>query len=114
MSVCGFKYYFNITLNLLFKKKSCTFDNLRINFFLNELFLVWSKNKSDLVRQMEIKLGRIMDWLKKSGMRVNESKTDLCLFYRGDKTPIMVTLYGQIIQSNKSINILGVIFDSKL
>ena len=45
---------------------------------------------------------------------LNESKTDLCLFYRGDTTPITVTLYGQIIKSNKSINILGVIFDSKL
>ena len=63
---------------------------------------------------MENKLGRIMDWLKKSGMKVNESKTDLCLFYRGDITPITVILYGQTIKSNKSINILGVIFDSKL
>ena len=28
-----FKYYFSITLNLLFKKISCWFDNLRINYF---------------------------------------------------------------------------------
>ena len=63
---------------------------------------------------MEIKLGRIMDWLRKSGMKVNESKTDLCLFYRRDNTPITITLYGQTIKSNKSMNILGIIFDWKL
>ena len=55
-----------------------------------------------------------MDWLKDSGMKVNESKTDLCLFHRGDSTPINIILYGQVIKSNKCINILGVIFDSKL
>ena len=37
MAVCGCKYHFNITLNLLFKKMSCTFDNLRINYFETEL-----------------------------------------------------------------------------
>ena len=42
------------------------------------------------------------------------SKTDLCLFYRGDTAPISITLNNQIIKSNKSINILGVLFDSKL
>ena len=55
-----------------------------------------------------------MDWLKDSGMKVNESKTDLCLFHRGDSTPITLNLYGKMIKSNKSINVLGVIFDSKL
>ena len=47
-------------------------------------------------------------------MKVNESKTDLCLFHRGDSAPITLNLYGKTIKSNKSINILGVIFDSKL
>ena len=28
-----------------------------------------------------------MDWLRDSGMKVNESKADLCLFHRGDSTP---------------------------
>ena len=55
-----------------------------------------------------------MDWLKDSGMKVNESKTDLCLFHRGDTTPISINLYGKMISSNKTMNVLGVIFDSKL
>ena len=63
---------------------------------------------------MEVKLKRIMDWLKDSGMKVNESKTDLCLFYKGDSTPISLNLYGKTIVSNKTMNVLGVIFDSKM
>ena len=60
------------------------FDIENLICFADDKFpLVWSRNKSDLVRMMEIKLGRIMDGLRKSGMKVNESKTDLCLFYRG-------------------------------
>ena len=47
-------------------------------------------------------------------MKVNESKTHLCLFYRGDTTPITLTLNGVNLTSNKTIIILGVIFDSKL
>ena len=75
---------------------------------------MWNKIKSEVVKNMELKLTRIMDWLKDSGMKVNESKTDLCLFHRGDTTQITLELYGKSITSNKTINILGVIFDSKL
>ena len=34
--------------------------------------------------------------------------------HRGDSTPITLNLYGKMIKSNKSMNVLGVIFDSKL
>ena len=48
---------------------------------------------------MEIKLKQIMDWLKDSGMKVNVSKTDLCLFHRGDTTLITLNLYGKSINA---------------
>ena len=47
-------------------------------------------------------------------MKVNESLTNLCLFHKGDLTPITLNLYGKTIVSNRTINALGVIFDSKL
>ena len=91
------------------------FEVENLTCFADDKFpLAWNKDKSDLVLIMERKLRRIMDWLKDSGMKVNESKTDLCLFHRGDSTPITLNLYGKMIKSNKSINVLGVIFDSKL
>ena len=57
--------------------------------------LAWSRNKSDLIVIMEHKLRRIIDWLEDSGMKVIESKTNLCLFHRGDTTPITINLYGK-------------------
>ena len=38
----------------------------------------------------------------------------MCLFHRGDTTPITISLEGVNIISNRTINVLGVIFDSKL
>ena len=60
------------------------------------------------------KLERIGNWLSKSGMKVNESKTSLCLFFSRDTTPIEIVFNGSIIRSKTSINVLGVIFDQKL
>ena len=91
------------------------FDIENLTCFADDKFpLVWNRDKLALVRMMEAKLGRIMDWLRDSGMKVNESKTDLCLFHRGDTTPITISLNGIAIISNRTINILGVTFDSKL
>ena len=45
---------------------------------------------------------------------INESKTELCLFYNRDTTPIEIIINGVAIRSKPCINILGVIFDQKL
>ncbi len=76
--------------------------------------LVENKEKSVVATHIQQKLKRVMDWLTKSGMKVNEAKTDLCLFYKHDTTPIRISLNGQSVISNSKINVLGVIFDSKL
>ena len=47
-------------------------------------------------------------------MKVNDGQTSLCLFYHKDTTPITITLNNTQITSEKSINVLGVIFDQKL
>ena len=91
------------------------FDVENLTCFADDKFpLVWNKDKALLVRMMENKLKRIIGWLVKSGMKVNESKTELCLFHRGDSGPITVNINGNEVTSKKTINILGVIFDSKL
>jgi hypothetical protein len=47
-------------------------------------------------------------------MKVNESKTKLCLFYKKDTLPIPISLNGTDIVSKKAINVLGVLFDLKV
>jgi hypothetical protein len=63
---------------------------------------------------MENALIRISKWFKDSGLKVNNAKTDLCLFYKNDTAPITLTLGIEEIRSNKSMNVLGIMFDSKL
>ena len=41
-------------------------------------------------------------WLRQSGMKVNEAKTCLCLFYHKDTTPIEITLNNVRIKSEKN------------
>ena len=57
---------------------------------------------------------RDSEWLTKSGLKVNESKTALCLFHKRDTTPISILLNGNLVTSKSTINVLGVIFDCKL
>ena len=49
-----------------------------------------------------------------SGLKINENKTEICLFHRNDHTPITLTLNGISLKTKSSMNVLGVLFDSKL
>jgi hypothetical protein len=56
----------------------------------------------------------IVKWLKDSGLMVNSSKTEICLFHRNDQQEVIVKVSGAPIKSKNSMNILEVIFDFKL
>ena len=73
-----------------------------------------NRDKTVLANRIQTKLENTETWLRKSGMKINESKTCLCLFYNKDTTPIEIVLNGVSIKSSKTINVLGVIFDQYL
>ena len=75
---------------------------------------VWNKDRQVLANLLVTKLERIALWLTKSGMKVNELKTSLCLFHNSDVRPITIEFNGVEIKSKKNINVLGVIFDQKM
>ena len=56
----------------------------------------------------------VTKWLKDSGLVVNEGKTEICLFYKSDHPLIEIRINDILIKSKKTINVLGVLFDSKL
>ncbi len=64
------------------------------------------------IKDVEMSLEAITKWLRDSGLVVNQTKTDLCLFCKKDCIPVTITIGQARITSNKQINILGVIFDS--
>ena len=71
-------------------------------------------NLQTLINNMERKLEMITKWLRDSGLVVNDEKTEICLFHRHDKPLIKVKIQNVVISSKKTINVLGVVFDSKL
>ena len=81
-----------------------------------KLSLKWHSNLDLQVAKAELQssLQIITRWLSSSGLKVNSSKTEICLFSRTDHIPVEIHLNGETIISKSTINVLGVIFDSKL
>ena len=76
--------------------------------------LVWNKCKTNLILEMQTKLELITNWLRDSGLKVNETKTEVCLFHRKDQPPVTLNLNGNVLISKDNMNVLGVAFDCKL
>ena len=91
------------------------FDLTNISNFADDNFaLTWSRSKQTTIDEMEKKLKLITKWLTGSGLKVNEQKTELCLFYRKDTPQIEIIINNVKIKSESVMNVLGVLFDSKL
>ena len=71
-------------------------------------------DRHESVQRLKIRLERTIDWLKSSGLKVNEEKTELVVFYKRDTEEVSINLNGREIKSKKEIKVLGTIFDSKL
>ena len=52
--------------------------------------------------------------MRDSGLRVNEAKTEVCLFYKNNHPLIELEFNNVKVKSKTSMNILGVQFDSRL
>ena len=65
-----------------------------------------------LIQRMEQKINIMIDWMLKSGLKVNESKTEICLFHKNDHPKIELLINNTIVKSKSTINVLGILFDS--
>ena len=91
------------------------FDLTNLTNFADDNFIIeFNSQINCLITDLEMKLEMIVKWLKDSGLKVNENKTELCMFHRNDYRPITITIHNEQITSKKSMNVLGVTFDSKL
>ncbi len=72
------------------------------------------EDRTELVRNMETSLENIRKWIKHSGLKINERKTEICLFNKRDTNPVNVMIGEDLVTTSDSINILGVTFDSKM
>ena len=76
------------------------FDIEKLTCYADDGFgIEHDKIKDVVANKIKIKLEKICDWLGKSGMKVNESKTSLCLFCSRDTARIEVVFNGATIRS---------------
>ena len=98
-------------MNAFSKVQSCkniSYNDV-VNFADDNFCVEWNKDLSVLIINWEKRLKMITKWLRDSGLVVNESKTEVCLFHTNDQPLIEITLLGMRIKSMKSINVLGVV-----
>ena len=87
----------------------------KITTFADDNYIVsLHKNKKIALKELERKLEKIIKWLKDSGLKVNENKTELCIFHRINNTNGTLMIDNVMVTSKNEINVLGVTFDSKL
>ena len=72
------------------------------------------KDLNETIGRVKMKSNTLINWLKDSGMQVNSSKTEFCIFFRNDTRPISIILDGEVVTSKNEMKILGVTFDAKL
>ena len=53
-------------------------------------------------------------YFHQSGLKVNEAKTEICLFSRTNMPPVLIKISNQEVETKNQINVLGIIFDSNL
>ena len=91
------------------------YDIEKITTFADDNYIVsYHEEKKTALEDLKRKLERIIKWLKESGLKVNESKTELCIFHRTENTDGSLLIDNVLINSKSEINVLGITFDSKL
>ena len=56
----------------------------------------------------------ITKWLRDSSLKVNEAKTEICVYYKMDNPLIDIIINNVMIRTEYAMNVPGVLFDSKL
>jgi hypothetical protein len=91
------------------------FDLEKLSNYADDNFIVrWNSSIEELIVDMQRSLEAITKWLRDSGLKVNESKTEMCLFHRSYPRIINLAINNINITSTPQINVLGITFDSKM
>jgi hypothetical protein len=87
----------------------------KVTTFADDNYVVkFNKEKKMALEELRKELEKIIKWLKGSGLKVNEKKTELCIFHRNGNTDGSLSIDNSLITSKNEINVLGITFDSKL
>jgi hypothetical protein len=73
-----------------------------------------SKTKKQALEILEKKLERAIEWIMKSGLKLNVNKTELCIFHRMDTSKGAMTVGNVVVKSSHQLSCLGIIMDNRL
>ena len=73
-----------------------------------------NKNMSLALEETKTKIYRISKWLTNSGLKINDDKTEICIFHRKEKAITTLNINNTVIKTSNQISILGLVFDSNL
>ena len=83
------------------------FDLEKMSNYADDNFIIRvNKILTELITDSPKNLDAITKWLKQSGLKVNESKTEICLFYRSSEESVNLVGSGIKIRSKPSMNVL--------
>lgn len=77
-------------------------------------FLVCADDSNSVISSLELKLHVAQEWLKKSDLIVNLKKTEFIVFENNKQNNYEIDILGEKIKNKNSVNVLGILFDSKL
>ena len=66
------------------------------------------------IDKIKIKIVSVSNWLTNSGLKINDLKTEICIFHRKEKALATININNNEIKMSNQITILGIIFDSNL
>ena len=91
------------------------FDLDDLSAFADDNYSIqWHGDLGELKIRTEESLRNILKWMTAFGLKVNEARTELCLFSRHNIEQMTIKVGHQDIQTRSEMNVLGVVFDSKL
>ena len=76
--------------------------------------LTSSRSKENLVTNIGVALTAVTLWFRSSGLKVNEDKTELAIFYKDNCNPEDVLINGTIVRTKGTIKVLGITMDTTL
>jgi hypothetical protein len=91
------------------------YDIEKLTTFADDNYVVESNtDKKIALEELGKRLEKIVKWLRDSGLKVNESKTELCIFHRNRNTEGSLKIEDTEVTSKSKMNVLGLTFDSRL
>jgi len=91
------------------------YDIIPLTSYADDNYLVESdKAIETTIGKVKMKSEILINWFRDSRLKVNESKTEICILHRSDFNPKTVDILGQMIKVKESIKVLGIIFEKKL